>query len=173
MPLIKELVRGAELTLFIKLLLVSISYISSCQFAWSESTHWPQSIIVVTSDQRPVSGAESLSVIAPSPSLDVKVLNLDAVTAVERNLSEDLPADSVQAQALVEQRIAEIGRSNLEAEIRKAYLPLATMMSYGLDRYPVIIFDRRAVIFGVTDLPWAISQYRQWLSKAREGTTND
>ena len=160
------------MTLFIKLLLIGCCCISVCQSVWADS-RWPQSIVVITSDQRPVSGAESLTVIAASPSLDVQVLNLDAVTDVERKLSEGLPANSVQAQALVEQRIAEIGRSNLEAEIRKAYLPLATMMSYGLDRYPVIIFDRRAVIFGVTDLPWAISQYRQWLSKAREGTTND
>ena len=127
-------------------------------------------MVVITSDQRPVSGAD---VVSASASLDVQLLNLDAVTVVEHRLSEGLPADSVQAQALVEQRIVEIGRSNLEAEIRKAYLPLATMMSYGLDRYPVIIFDRRAVIYGVTDLPLAVSQYRQWLSKAREGMTND
>ena len=161
------------MNLFIRLLLISCCYISICQSVWADISHWPQSMVVITSNQRPVSGAESLTVIAASPSLDVQVINLDAVTAVERKLSEGLPANSVQAQALIEQRIAEIGRSNLEAEIRKAYLPLATMMSYDLDRYPVIIFDRRAVIFGVTDLPLAISQYRQWLSKAREGATND
>ena len=156
-----------------KLLLVGCCCISICPSVWADISQWPQSIVVITSDQRPVSGAESLIVTTTSPFLDVQVLNLDAVTAIERKLSEGLPADSVQAQALVEQRVAEIGRSNLEAEIRKAYLPLATMMSYGLDRYPVIIFDQRAVIYGVTDLPLAVSQYRQWLIKVREGTTSD
>ena len=161
------------MALFRKLLLIGCCCISICPSVWADISQWPQSIVVITSDQRPVSGAESLIVVAASSSLDVQILNLGAVTAIERKLSEGLPADSVQAQALVEQRVVDIGRSNLEAEIRKAYLPLATMMSYGLDRYPVIIFDRSAVIYGVTDLPLAVSQYRQWLSKATEGATND
>ncbi len=161
------------MALFRKLLLIGCSYIGICQSVWADISHWPQSMVVITSDKHPVTGDESLTVIPASPSLDVQLLNLDAVTAVERKLGEGLPADAVQAQAMVEQRVAEIGRSNLEAEIRKAYLPLVTMMSYGLDRYPVIIFDGRAVIYGVTDLPLALSQYRQWLSKAGEGTTND
>ena len=78
-------------------------------------------------------------------------------------MGKGLPNDPKQARATVDQRIAQIGRSQLDAELRTAYLPLGTMMAYGLDRYPVIIFDKREVIYGMTDLSLAINRYRQWL----------
>jgi integrating conjugative element protein (TIGR03757 family) len=84
-------------------------------------------------------------------------------------LSEGLPNDETLARALVQQKIAEIGRSKLEDELRTAYLPLGTMMAYGLDRYPVIIFDKQAVIYGMTDLSLAINRYRQWLKDKNGG----
>ena len=35
-------------------------------------------------------------------------------------------------------------------------------MHYGIDRTPAIVFDRQAVIYGVTELDDAIEQYTQW-----------
>ncbi|AFT67339.1 hypothetical protein Q91_1302 [Cycloclasticus sp. P1] len=84
-------------------------------------------------------------------------------------MSEGLPNDETLARALVQQKIAELGRSKLEDELRAAYLPLGTMMAYGLDRYPVIIFDKREVIYGMTDLSLAINRYRQWLKDKNGG----
>ncbi len=69
---------------------------------------------------------------------------------------------------MADQRISQIGRLQLDADLRAAYLPLATMMAYDLDRYPVIIFDREAVIYGVTDLAQAVSRYRQWVEEKGE-----
>ena len=57
----------------------------------------------------------------------------------------------------------------MEDELRTAYLPLGTMMAYGLDRYPVIIFDKREVIYGMTDLSLAINRHRQWLKDKNGG----
>ena len=39
---------------------------------------------------------------------------------------------------------------------------LAKVMQYGLDRYPAIVFDSQAVVFGITDLEQALRLYRQW-----------
>jgi len=116
---------------------------------------------------------DTVSIFAEDYQPDIQILNLDSVTEIEQRLSEGLPTDSAQAQALMEQRISEVGRSQLDAEVRKAYLPLGTMMAYGLNRYPAIIFDRSAVIFGMTDLPMAINRYRQWMSETREGVSDE
>ena len=99
----------------------------------------------------------------PKDNPEITILSLDAVQSIQDQLSEGLPNDETLARALVQQKIAEIGRSKLEDELRTAYLPLGTMMAYGLDRYPVIIFDKQAVIYGMTDLSLAINRYRQWL----------
>jgi integrating conjugative element protein (TIGR03757 family) len=39
---------------------------------------------------------------------------------------------------------------------------LVQAMHYGIDRTPAIVFDRQAVIYGVTELDDAIEQYAQW-----------
>ena len=43
---------------------------------------------------------------------------------------------------------------------------LAKAMQYGVDRYPAIVFDGQAVVYGVTDVQTAIAHYRAW---RREG----
>ena len=79
----------------------------------------------------------------------------------------------MQARIMVDQRITQIGRSRLDNELRTAYLPLGTMMAYALDRFPVIIFDRETVIYGVTDLEQAMNRYRQWIEDKQEGFFNE
>ena len=129
----------------------------------------PQSIIAITSNQRPFQLADSHSASPSENNPEITILSLDAVQTIQEQLSEGLPNDETLARALVQQKIAEIGRSKLEDELRTAYLPLGTMMAYGLDRYPVIIFDKQAVIYGMTDLSLAINRYRQWLKEKNGG----
>ena len=107
--------------------------------------------------------------------LDVSysILNLDAVSQVERQLSYNLPADEAQARAIINDRIARIGQMQLEEDIRAAYLPLASMMTHGFDRYPVILFDQQAVVYGVTDIPHAYEHYMDWLSASHGGESNE
>ena len=132
------------------------------QYAWADAALWPKSVIVVTSSQRPILNAGTVLVSANGSQLDIQFLNLDSVTDIEKRLGDGLPIDPGQARATVDQRIARIGRSQLDADLRAAYLPLGTMMAYGLDRYPVFIFDQQAVIYGVTDVAQAVDQYCQW-----------
>ena len=123
----------------------------------------PRSIIAITSNQRPFQPVDSHSASPSENNPEITILSLDAVQTIQEQLSEGLPNDETLARASVQRKIAEIGRSKLEDELRTAYLPLSTMMAYGLDRYPVIIFDKQAVIYGMTDLSLAINRYRQWL----------
>ena len=143
------------------------------QFAWADAALRPESVIVVTSNQRPVSNINGISINTGDVQPDIQILNLDAVTNIEQRLSDGLPIDPIQARTMVDQRIDQIGRSQLDTELRTAYLPLGTMMAYALDRYPVIIFDREAVIYGVTDLAQAMNRYRQWVEDQQGEAINE
>ena len=129
----------------------------------------PQSIVAITSNQHPIHAVDWNGTSPSENKPEITILSLDAVQSIQDQLSEGLPNDETLARALVQQKIAEIGRSKLEDELRTAYLPLGTMMAYGLDRYPVIIFDKQAVIYGMTDLSLAINRYRQWLKDKNGG----
>jgi len=161
------------LSLVIKLIL----FIGGCtgvfQFAWADTASWPESITVVTSNQRPFSNINVIFINTGDVQPDLQILNLDAVGNVEQRLSDGLPVDPLQARTMVDQRISQIGRSQLDNELRAAYLPLGTMMAYALDRYPVIIFDQQAVIYGVTDLAQAMNKYRQWVENKQGGAANE
>ncbi len=161
------------MSLIIKLAL----FIGCCcgifQFAWADAALWPKSVIAVTSNQRPFSNINGISINTGDVQRNIQVLNLDAVTNIEQHLSDGLPVDPMQARTMVDQRITQIGRSQLDAELRTAYLPLGMMMAYALDRYPVIIFDQQAVIYGVTDLAQAMNRYRQWVEDQQGGTFNE
>lgn len=129
----------------------------------------PQSIVAITSNQRPIQSVNWKSASPSKNNPEITILSLDAVLSIQDQLSEGLPNDETLARASVQRKIAEIGRSKLEDELRTAYLPLGTMMAYDLDRYPVIIFDKQAVIYGMTDLSLAINRYRQWLKDKKGG----
>lgn len=140
-----------------------------CHCVAAEPTKRTVSTEVVTSNQFPFSGVKNVSSLDGSFTLDVQILNLDIVSVVELNLSDGLPVEPKSARLMVEQRIAQMGRSHLDAKLRAAYQPLGTMMTYALDRYPVIIFDRQAVIYGVTNMEEALNRYRQWIDKDQSG----
>ena len=133
------------------------------QFAWADADLWPESVIVVTSNQWPVSNINGISINTDGVQTNIQILNLNTVTKIERRLSDGLPIDPVQARTMVDQRITQLGRSQLDTGLRAAYLPLGTTMAYALDRYPVIIFDREAVIYGMTDLAQVMNRYQQWV----------
>jgi integrating conjugative element protein (TIGR03757 family) len=44
---------------------------------------------------------------------------------------------------------------------------LAKAMQVGVDRYPAVVFDGEAVVYGVTDLTFALEQYRAWQARRR------
>ena len=47
-------------------------------------------------------------------------------------------------------------------QLENAANGLLKAKQYGIDRYPAIVFDGRAVVYGITDIQAATQRYRQW-----------
>ncbi len=127
-----------------------------------------QSILAITNDDYPYRNLA----IAKASATAFKLLNLDAVDILEQHLSQHVPADKRPAETTIKQHIAEIGQAQLNQQLRDAYEPIIMAMRYGVDRYPVVIFDGRAVVYGITDLQVALNHYIQWLT-AQPGDAAD
>ena len=138
-----------------------IMYATMGVASYADEVAVPHSIIVITSDQFPLSG---ITVSGDTP--PYQLFNLDAVDRIEQRLGKNLPADEDKALALMKRRIAAVGQNQLNKELREAYQALILAMQYGLDRYPAVIFDQQVIVYGVTDLQAATKQYRQWLKKS-------
>ena len=121
----------------------------------STSSSPSPSVIVITSDERPVN-------VASVPNVHITVFNLDDVRTIEDQLGKGLPADKQLAKAIVQQRIAEIGQPQLNESIRSAYQGISLAMRYGIDRYPAIVIDGRVIVYGVVNVATALAYYEQW-----------
>ena len=91
----------------------------------------------------------------------VTVYAVDGLAAFESVLSDDLPpeADAAQAEAL--RRIGAL-KNDTMAPAKDAALGLARAVQYGVDRYPAIVFNATAVVYGITDLVEAVQRYDMW-----------
>ena len=95
-----------------------------------------------------------------------KVFYVDAVERLAASLSAGLPADPAQAAALARQRFDALSQADRQAAGAGAEA-LALATQYGLTKVPAIVFDRRAVVYGVLDVDKARALYRAW--RARGG----
>lgn len=86
---------------------------------------------------------------------------IDRIHKLQEELSIDLPAGSASAKALALQRFQRMDRQ-LSGELENAANGLLKAMQYGIERYPAIVFDGRAVVYGITDIRAATERYRQW-----------
>ena len=93
------------------------------------------------------------------------VYEIDGIKRIEAKLSEGLPADAGRSKRVVLQRFQQL-REEDHARMQHAAMGLAKAMQYGVDRYPAIVFDGQAVVYGVTDVQSALTHYRAW---RREG----
>lgn len=154
----------------VAIVLLSMMLASSQALAEANSL-MPVSIEVVTTRQRPVTGLDPVAKQLRTQA--IKVYYLDDIKRFEDRLSANLPNTPAKAQTIVEARIAEIGRQQLEADLRSAYQAVGLSLHYGLDRYPAIIFDQQCAVLGVTDIARAIQRYRQWLAAQTEVPESD
>jgi len=109
---------------------------------------------VFTDRAHPISHTEAFA--------EVRVVRIDGLVLAQEYLSEDLPADEDAAAKQVNARLA--ARPDLKDQMMAAGEGLAMAhLQYQLDRYPAIVFDGTAVIYGVTDLAVAKRLYEQRL----------
>ena len=97
-----------------------------------------------------------------APSTTVYIV--DRIDRLQQALSKDLPAEPEAAKQHALQRFQRID-AQLSSELENAAKGLVQAMQYGVDRYPAIVFDGKAVVYGVTDVQAATRLYEQW----REG----
>lgn len=99
--------------------------------------------------------------------IDVQIYELDGIQRFEAKLSKDLTVDHARSKQVVLQRIQQLTKVD-SAIIQHATIGLAKAMQYGIDRYPAIIFDGKAVVYGVTDIGDAFRRYQQWREGQRQ-----
>ena len=91
----------------------------------------------------------------------ITIYAVDGLERFESGLSEGLPADPDTAKAEALRRIQLLVDARM-APAKNAAFGLAKAVQYGVDRYPAIVFDGRAVVYGVTDLVQALDGYEAW-----------
>jgi len=96
--------------------------------------------------------------------INLQVYTLDGIQLVEEELSRNLTADPVQSKQILLQRIQDIDEQTM-VRMQHSANGIARAMQYGIDRYPAIVFDGQFVVYGVTDLKTALSQYQSWLAE--------
>jgi|TARA_R110002094_G_C4888513_1_gene209519 integrating conjugative element protein (TIGR03757 family) len=89
------------------------------------------------------------------------VYNIERIAHLQQALSKDLPSDPEKAKQLVLARFQRID-TQLSHELENAANGLVQAMQYGIDRYPAIVFDGKAVVYGITDIRAATQRNRQW-----------
>lgn len=86
---------------------------------------------------------------------------LDRINRLQRELSHGLPKDPGKAKQLVLRRF-QLMNTAVGQQLKNAANGLIKAMQYGIDRYPAIVFDGKAVVYGITDIRAATQRYRQW-----------
>lgn len=91
----------------------------------------------------------------------IHVYKVDGVALAESALSADLPMDANAARAEALRRIATLNAAAI-TPLKDAATGLATASRYGIDRYPAMVINDTAVLYGVTDLSEALRHYDMW-----------
>lgn len=114
-------------------------------------------IEVFTTGEQPVVAAEHERLRAST----ITTFAVDGLERFESGLSEGLPADPEAAKAEALRRIQRLDDARM-APAKNAAFGLSKAVQYGVDRFPAIVFDGRAVVFGVTDLVEALDRFEGW-----------
>ena len=96
-----------------------------------------------------------------SISENTTVYVMDRIDQLQQTLSKDLPSDPENAKKLVLARFQRMD-AQLSAELENAAKGLVQAIQYNVNRYPAIVFDGNAVVYGVTDVNAATQLYQRW-----------
>lgn len=91
----------------------------------------------------------------------VTVHAVDALEEFESALSQNLPANADAAKAEALRRIGKLNDART-ASAKDGALGLANAVQHGVDRYPAVVVNGIAVVYGVTDLAEVVARYEAW-----------
>jgi integrating conjugative element protein (TIGR03757 family) len=118
---------------------------------------------VFTSSEHPFASTNDVS--NKLHGLNITIYEIDGIESMERDLSIDMSADPEKSKRIALYRIQHMD-DQTRTKMQMAAQGLAKAMQYGVDRYPAIVFDGQAIVYGVTDVQTALAHYRTW---RREG----
>lgn len=99
--------------------------------------------------------------------LSATVYKVDRIDRLQQALSESLPSDPETAKQAALHRFQRMD-SQISRELENAAKGLVQAMQYGIDRYPAIVFDGKAVVYGVTDVKAATRICEQWQEEDKD-----
>ena len=100
-------------------------------------------------------------------SAGARVVLLDAPERLEQQLSEGLPADPLQAVAIMQQRMRSASAQQLGRDLAKAHQDVADAWSLGVAKLPAVVVDRQYVIYGQPDVAAAVASIERYRSSGR------
>ena len=121
----------------------------------------PGLIEVFTVTGERITGQDVLLHDTPGEGLEVHIYRLDGFKDLETRLSEHLPGDPEQARQMATDKLSQISETD-RARLQRTAVGLARAIRYGIDRRPAMVFNGQAVVYGLTDLPAGLTQYRHW-----------
>ena len=121
----------------------------------------PMLIEVFTSADFPISDQDDRA----AQEVTVSVYIVDGLEHFESALSQNLSSDPEAAKIEALQRIGALDAAGM-AGAKHAAMGLVKGKQYDLDRYPAIVLNGVAVVYGVTDLASVVQRYDVW----RNGT---
>ena len=146
--------------------LVSLVLFVDATFADQRGLNPPRVIEVFTSAQYPIVESDAKHAGSDVQEPEVTVYEIEGIQSAERDLSINLPMDPQQSKQIALQRIQSLD-AQTRSRMQLAAQGLAKAMQYGVDRYPAVVFDGEAVVYGVTDLGVILEQYRVWQTERR------
>jgi len=146
--------------------LVPLILFAGTTFANQREPNPSHLIEVFTSAQYPVIETNAAGSSSHLQGLEITVYEIDGIQSVEHDLSLNLPVEPQQSKQIALRRIRNLDEQT-RSKMHASAIALAKAMQYGVDRYPAVVFDGEAVVYGVTDLTVAIEQYRAWQTGSR------
>ncbi len=138
-------------------LAVSLSF-GDIAWAASESSE-PIRVEVFTAQDLPIKPLRRGG--AASAKITTEVYEIDGIARLEAIVSEQLPTEANAARRVALKRLSQAAALRIE-EVQQAAIGLVRAAEYGIDRFPAMVFDGQAVVYGVTDIGEALHRYRHW-----------
>jgi integrating conjugative element protein (TIGR03757 family) len=146
--------------------LVSLVLFAEATFADPQGLKPPHFIEVFTSARYPIVDTDAKGAGSHVQGLEITVYEIDGIQSVERNLSHNLPVKPQQSKQIALQRIQSLDKQT-RSRMQSAATALAKAMQYGVDRYPAVVFDGQAILYGITDLQAVLVHYQAWRARGK------
>lgn len=98
---------------------------------------------------------------APGPALPYKlnVYRVDALQNLEKSLTQALPQNEADARRWLAANQARIQRE-VQPQAVAAANAVALAHHYRINRLPAMVIDRKAIVYGLTDVDAAVARYK-------------